>query len=146
MPRCQCNEGLNRKIKLGAEAAADGSGNNAYSLGSDTENSGNVSAVHVGGLGAGLNLDLVTHAARKPGFRLDVGVLDEASFVFASTTTSDSARAFSTSPRTTRPRTSTLFSRSVDKFARRVRERPRSWSAQAILPTSQERLRGRALR
>ena len=52
-------------------------------LGSDAENSGNVGAVHVGGLGAGLNLDLVADAPRKAGFRLDVGVLDEASFVFA---------------------------------------------------------------
>ena len=43
---------------------------------------GNIGAVHVGGLGAGLNLDLVADTACKTGLRFDVGVLDEAGLVF----------------------------------------------------------------
>ena len=82
MPCRQRHEGLNRKIKLGAEAAADGGRNNAHRLGSDSENLCDVGAIHVRGLGAGLNLDLVVDAPRKAGFRFDVGVLDKASLVF----------------------------------------------------------------
>ena len=111
MPCGQRNEGLNREIKLGAEPAADRGRNNTHRLGSDAENLRDVGAIHVRSLGAGLDLDLIAYAPRKTGFRLDVGVLDEASLVFVFDDYSDSARAFSTSPRTTRPRTSTLFSR-----------------------------------
>ena len=46
------------------------------------ENSGDVGAIHVRGLGAGLNLDLVVDAPRKAGFGFDVSVLDKAGLVF----------------------------------------------------------------
>ncbi len=82
MPGGQRDEGLNRKIELGAEAAADGGRNNAYCLRRDAQNSGDVGAIHVRSLGAGLNLDLVVDAPGKAGFGFDVGVLDKASLVF----------------------------------------------------------------
>ncbi len=82
MPCGQRDEGLNRKIKLGAKAAADGGRNNAHGFGSDPENLRDVGAVHVRGLGAGLNLDLVVDPAGKAGLRFDVGVLDKAGLVF----------------------------------------------------------------
>ena len=65
MPRRQRDERLNRKIELGAKTAADGGRNNAHRLGSDPENLCDVGAVHVGGLGAGLNLNPVVDAAAQ---------------------------------------------------------------------------------
>ncbi len=35
-------------------------------------------AIHIRRLGAGLHLDAIADAAREAGFRLDIGVLDEA--------------------------------------------------------------------
>ena len=83
MPSGQRNEGLNGKIELGAETAADSARNNTYCLGGDPENPGDVGAIHVRGLGAGLNLDLVVYAPGKAGLRLYVGVFDKAGLVFA---------------------------------------------------------------
>ncbi len=42
------------------------------------ENSGDVVAVHIGRLGAGLHLDAVADAAGEAGLGLDIGMLDEA--------------------------------------------------------------------
>ena len=82
MPCGQRNERLDRKIKLGAEPASDRSRNNAHRLGSDPENLCDIGAIHIRGLGAGLNLDSVVYSPGKTGFRFDVGVFDEASLVF----------------------------------------------------------------
>ena len=43
---------------------------------------GDIGAIHVRSLSAGLNLDLVVDATGKAGFGFDVGVLDKASLVF----------------------------------------------------------------
>ena len=82
MPCGQRNEGLHRKIKLGAEAAANSGWNDAHRLWRDAKNSGNVGTIHVRGLGAGLNLDLIVDAPGEAGFGLNVGVLDKAGLVF----------------------------------------------------------------
>ena len=71
----------------------------------DAEDRGDVVAVHVGRLGAGLDLDAVADAPGKAGLGLDIGVLDEAGLEGA---LDDDRRlgasAASTSPRATRPR------------------------------------------
>ena len=82
-PGSQRNKWLNGQIQLRAEAAADRSRNNAHRLGSDPENFCDVRTIHVGRLGAGLNLDLVVHPPGKAGFRFDVSMLDKAGLVFA---------------------------------------------------------------
>ncbi len=49
----------------------------------DAEDLGDVVAVHIGRLGAGLDFDAVADAAREAGLRLDIGVLDEAGLELA---------------------------------------------------------------
>jgi hypothetical protein len=52
------------------------------SLGGNAEDGGDLVAVHVGGLGAGDDLDAVTDAAGVAGLGFDVGMLDEAGACF----------------------------------------------------------------
>ena len=82
MPRRNREERLGGKIKLGAEAAADCGGNDAHGVFGDAENRGDILAGHVRRLRAGLNFDAVTDAARETCFGFNVGVLDEAGFIF----------------------------------------------------------------
>src|SRR6185369_12496470 len=81
MPGGQRNKGLNREVKLGAKAATDGGRNDAHGFRSDPQNLRDISAVHVRGLGASLNLDLVVDPPGKAGLGFDVGVFDKAGLV-----------------------------------------------------------------
>ena len=69
---------LHGQVELAAEAAADGGGDDADIGHGDAEDRADLVAVHVGGLGAGDDLDAVADAAGVAGLGLDVGVLDEA--------------------------------------------------------------------
>ena len=77
-PGRERDERLDGKIELRSEAAADRGRDDAHSRRRDAENFGDIVAIHIGRLGAGLDLDAVADAARETGFRLDIGVLDKA--------------------------------------------------------------------
>ena len=79
-PGGERDERLHGKIELRAETAADRSRNDANLRRRDTDNSRDIVAVHIGRLGAGLHLDAIADAPGKAGFRLDIGVFDEAGF------------------------------------------------------------------
>ena len=87
-------------------------GNDAHFFGRDAENPGDVVAIHIGRLGAGLHFDAVADATGKTRFGLDVGVLDKTGLEnpFDDDVGCPPAPA-STSPRTTRPTASTLLGR-----------------------------------
>ena len=77
-PGGERDEGLDGEVELGAEAAADGGRHDADVLGRDAEDLGHVVAVHVGRLGAGVDLDAVADAAGEAGLGLDRRVFHEA--------------------------------------------------------------------
>ena len=58
--------------------AADRGRDDAHLRRRDAENFRDVVAIHVRRLRAGLDFDAIADASRKAGFRLDIGVLDEA--------------------------------------------------------------------
>ena len=77
-PRGERDERLDRQVQLRAESAADRGRDDAHLRRRDAENLRDVVAIHVGRLRAGLDFDAIADASRKAGFRLDIGVLDEA--------------------------------------------------------------------
>ena len=77
-PRGERNEGLHRQVELGAETAADRSRQYSHLLGRNPENLGDAVAIHIGRLGAGLDLDAIADAAGETRLGLDIGVLDKA--------------------------------------------------------------------
>ena len=60
------------------KSAADRGRDDAHLRRRDAENFRDVVAIHVGRLRAGLDFDAIADASGKAGFRLDIGVLDEA--------------------------------------------------------------------
>ena len=82
-PCRQRDEGLQRNIQLGAKAAAGGGRHDAHLAGFEAHDLGHAVAIHVGGLGAGINLDALAHPARIARFGLDIGVLDKTRFHLA---------------------------------------------------------------
>src|SRR5277367_6073810 len=77
VPRGNNQKWLQGKIELRSKAATDGSGNDANRGFRNAKNCGDVFAVCVWRLRAGLHFDAITDAARETCLRLDVRVLDE---------------------------------------------------------------------
>ena len=77
-PRGERNERLDRQVQLRAESAADRGRDDAHLRRRDAENFRDVVAIHIGRLRAGLDFDAIADASGEAGFRLDIGVLDEA--------------------------------------------------------------------
>ncbi len=78
VPRGKSDVGLHRKVELRTETAATRRWNDPHVLGRQSQNSGRIVAVEVGGLGRYRQLNAISKAAGPTGLRLDVGMLDEA--------------------------------------------------------------------
>ncbi len=70
--------GWSETSSLPPKAAATGRGQDADAFERQAEHARDLVAVHIGSLGAGEDLDAVAAALRVAGFRLDIGMLDEA--------------------------------------------------------------------
>ena len=70
-------DGLHRDVELAAEATTAGARQHADALGREAHNLGHLVPVHIGRLGAGLDLDALAEPAGITGLGLDVGVLHE---------------------------------------------------------------------